>query len=65
MSTMITTTRASKLLGVSVGRIRQLIYEGKLDAVMIGRDWLINLEEIKNVKIYGKSGRPKKILEES
>ena len=66
MNEMITTPEAAHHLNLSMERIRQLISEGKLPGSRkIGRDWLIPLKEIKNVKVYNKSGRPKKILGKS
>jgi excisionase family DNA binding protein len=48
------------VLGVSVRRVRALIAEKKLIAHRVGRDYAIEEQALKNVKVYGKSGRPKK-----
>lgn len=37
----INTLEASKILGVSQRRVEQLCQEGKLDAIMVSRRWLI------------------------
>lgn len=55
-----TTTQAAQFLGISVRRVRQLIECGKLKAEKYGRDWMIPMEEMNNVKVYGKPGRPRK-----
>ena len=51
------TAASAKRLGITDGRIRQLILKGKLKADKTGRDWLIlpaDLDAIKNRK----PGRP-------
>ena len=58
-----TTNDASKLLGVSRGRIVQLISEGVLRAEKPGRDWLINTKDISRARHRARPGRPK--LEQS
>ena len=58
---VITTQEAANRLGISVIRVRQLIWEGKLYATKFGRDWMIPIKELDDVKIYGKPGRPKKV----
>ena len=60
MDEMITTSDAATILNLTIGRVRQLIYEGKLPAYRLGRDWLINENDLWKVKVYGKPGRPKK-----
>ena len=59
---VMTTNQVAQFLGISVRRVRQLIECGKLKATKYGRDWMIPLEEMNNVKVYGKVGRPKKRL---
>jgi excisionase family DNA binding protein len=51
----ITTGRAAEILGVSPGRIRQLILAGLLRAEKVGRDHLLDPAE---VKFYDESRRP-------
>lgn len=36
-----TTGEAGRELGISPGRVRQLVQEGRLRGVKVGRDWLI------------------------
>ena len=53
------TTQAAKELGLSTGRLRQLILAGRLKAEKIGRTWLIlprDLDAIRNRP----TGRPPK-----
>jgi excisionase family DNA binding protein len=56
---MIDTNAAAEHLGVSRMRVVQLIGEGRLPAVKVGRDWLIYPVDLKLVKDR-KVGRPRK-----
>ena len=58
---LLSTKDAAEKLGISERRIRQLINENKLKAHKLGRDYAIEVEELKHVQIYGKAGRPKTI----
>lgn len=60
---MITTNEAASLLGVTVQRIHQFISEGRLPAQKLGRDYIINDEDLKLVEVR-KPGRPPKPTEE-
>ena len=42
----LTTSEAAKKLGVSPGRVRQLVVDGRLPVVRIGRDNLIRLADL-------------------
>lgn len=53
----ITTKQAADRLGVSVGRVRQLIAEGRLPAQKVGRDNLIDEKDLELVADR-KPGRP-------
>ena len=44
----ITTEKAAEILGVSRSRILALINEGRIHAEKVGRDWIIDPEEIDN-----------------
>jgi excisionase family DNA binding protein len=57
---LISARDAATKLGVSDRRIRAMIKEGKIKAVNIGGGYVIEEKELKNVKIFGKAGRPKK-----
>jgi excisionase family DNA binding protein len=57
---LLTTKDAAERLGVTVGRIHQLIQEERLPAEKAGRDYLINEKDLKLVKDR-KPGRPKKL----
>src|SRR4030095_468667 len=59
-SEQITTTEASKRLGVTPERIYQLIEEGKLPARRFGIAWMINADDLPLVENRPKPGRPKK-----
>ncbi len=55
----ISTKEASEKLGVSVLRVQQLIWQGRLPAQKIGRDFVIDEKDLSLVK-NRKAGRPKK-----
>ena len=56
---LLTTKQAAERLGVSIGRIHQLINEGRLPAEKLGRDYVIREEDLKLVE-GRKVGRPPK-----
>jgi excisionase family DNA binding protein len=56
---LINTKKASKLLGVNVQRVRQLIAAGRLPAQKVGRDWVIRERDLSKVADR-KHGRPRK-----
>jgi len=51
---------AAEKLGVSARRVNQLIAENKLSAQKIGNQYVISEDDLGQVKIYGKPGRPTK-----
>ena len=55
---LLTTKEVSEKLGVSVGRVRQMVADGQLPATKIGRDNFIKETDLKLVK-ERKVGRPK------
>jgi len=56
---LISTKEAAEKLNVSPIRVRQLIHEGKLKANRVGRDYVIEENDLEAVQTYGKAGRPK------
>ncbi len=56
---LLNTQQAAERLGVDASRIRQLILEGRLPSAKIGRDHVINAEDLALVSDR-KLGRPKK-----
>ncbi len=54
----LSTKEVSEKLGVSVGRVRQMVADGQLPATKIGRDNFIKETDLKLVK-ERKVGRPK------
>jgi excisionase family DNA binding protein len=54
---------AAEKLGVSARRVNQLIEENKLPAQKVGNSYVINEDDLANVKTYGKAGRPPKVKE--
>ncbi|NOT60339.1 MAG: helix-turn-helix domain-containing protein [Acidobacteria bacterium] len=60
----LTSKEAAERLGVSVGRIRQLVVSGELPAEKFGRDLMIKDADLDSIKVYGKPGRPPKPKDE-
>ena len=56
---IIGTTEAAKRLGVNASRVRALIDSGRLKAMKVGREWLIDPKDLAAVKDR-KVGRPRK-----
>lgn len=61
---LVNTKQAAERLGVSVARIQQWIWDGRLPAIRPGRDYLINLKDLDNI-IEFRRGRPKKAKTET
>jgi excisionase family DNA binding protein len=59
MAELLTTKEAAERLGVTAGRVRQMIVDGQLPAVKMGRDNFINEADLKLVE-GRKPGRPRK-----
>lgn len=57
---MLTTSEAAAHLGVTVQRVHQLIKDGMLTAQKVGRDYIINGDDLKSVENRPKVGRPPK-----
>lgn len=56
---LISTKEAAEKLGVSTLRVQQLIWDGRLPAQKVGRDYVIDESNLKLVKDR-KPGRPRK-----
>jgi excisionase family DNA binding protein len=57
---IIGTAEAARRLGVSPNRVRALISSGRLKATRVGREWLVNPQDLVAVK-KRIPGRPKSI----
>ena len=60
MNGWLTTQQAADKLGVTQGRIRQLILSGDLPSEKVGRDRMIREEDLKLIEKRPGRGRPKK-----
>jgi excisionase family DNA binding protein len=60
---LLTTKQAAERLGISDRRVRKMIEDGNLPAHKLGRELAIEEESLKDVKVYGKPGRPPKMKE--
>jgi excisionase family DNA binding protein len=60
---LISTKQAAQRLGISMLRVQQLIRADRLPAYKIGRDYVIDEEDLKRVAIR-KVGRPPKKVPE-
>jgi excisionase family DNA binding protein len=56
---LITTPEVAERLGVTLARVQQLIWEGRLPAQKVGRDYVINEDDLRLVADR-KVGRPRK-----
>ncbi|HEX8289806.1 MAG TPA: helix-turn-helix domain-containing protein [Pyrinomonadaceae bacterium] len=57
---LLTTQETAQLLGLTDGRVRQMILDGTIPAEKFGRQNMIKRSDAEKVKVYGKVGRPKK-----
>lgn len=57
----LTTKQAAEKLGLSVGRIQQLVAVGRLPSVKVGRDRFILEKDLELVGERKRTGRPPKI----
>lgn len=55
----LTTDQAATILSVSRRRVEALIAAGRLHALKLGRDWVINPADLEAVKVR-RAGRPRK-----
>jgi excisionase family DNA binding protein len=62
---LLSTSEAANKLGVTVGRVQQLIWDGLLPAQKVGRDYVINEDDLKLVENRPKVGRPPKAKAET
>jgi excisionase family DNA binding protein len=46
----VTTAQAAELTGYNVKYLRQLVRDGRIEARKVGRDWLVNLEDVLSYK---------------
>jgi excisionase family DNA binding protein len=56
---LLTTPEAAERLGITLARVQQLIWNGRLPAQKVGRDYVIQEEDLKLVSDR-KPGRPPK-----
>lgn len=61
---LLSTSEAADKLGVTIGRVQQLIWDGLLPAQKVGRDYVINEDDLKLVENRPKVGRPPKTKDE-
>lgn len=62
MNGLLTTQQVAEKLGVTAGRVRQMIIDGQLPATKMGRDNFIKESDLKLVEVR-KVGRPPKSVE--
>jgi excisionase family DNA binding protein len=60
---LLSTVEVASELGVTIGRVQQLIWAGLLPAQKVGRDYVINEDDLKLVQSRPKVGRPPKKIE--
>jgi excisionase family DNA binding protein len=57
---LLSTSEVAERLKISKQHARALITEGKLPATKVGRDWVVNSDDLKLVANRPKRGRPRK-----
>jgi excisionase family DNA binding protein len=59
----VTTSEAARDLGLTVGRVRQLLESGQLPGRKMGRDWVIRRADVNRFKSLppGTRGRPRRV----
>jgi excisionase family DNA binding protein len=57
---LLSTSEVAERLKISKQHARALINEGKLPATKVGRDWVVNSDDLKLVANRPKRGRPRK-----
>jgi excisionase family DNA binding protein len=62
---LLSTAEAAVKLGVTIGRVQQLIWDGLLPAQKVGRDYVINEDDLRLVEDRPRVGRPPKSKEET
>ena len=61
MTKELLTPEAAQRLGVTIGRVNQLIWAGILSARKIGRDWLVDADSVARYQVNRKPpGRRRK-----
>jgi excisionase family DNA binding protein len=62
---LITTIKASLILKITPVRVRQLIKDGQLKSVKVGRDHLLDNDEVEQYNANGRrsGGRPRKKMQ--
>jgi len=61
---LLTTRETAQLLGLSDGRVRRMILDGIIKSKKFGRSNMIKKSDAEKVRVYGKVGRPKKLVAE-
>jgi excisionase family DNA binding protein len=61
---LLTTKETAQLLGLSAGRVRRMILDGLIKSEKFGRSNMIKKSDAEKVRVYGKVGRPKKVVTE-
>jgi excisionase family DNA binding protein len=59
---LVTTEQAAALLGVTPGRVRHYLADGRLPGQKLGRDWLILVSDLEKIETHQgwPKGRPRK-----
>lgn len=60
MSSVLTVKQAAGFLGLSAPRVYRLIWDGRLAARKLGRDYVINAEDLRTLRRFP-HGRPRKV----
>ena len=60
MDELLTTAEAAKKLGLTVRAVQKMIQAGRLQAKLVGRDYIISATSLNNIERKSRAGRPPK-----
>jgi excisionase family DNA binding protein len=61
MGQLLSTVQAAEALGLSLGRVQQFIWSGRLPAMLVGKNYVLREEDVRAFKRRPrKVGRPRK-----
>jgi excisionase family DNA binding protein len=65
MDELLTTAEAAKKLGLTVRAVQKMIQAGRLQAKLVGRDYIISAASLNNIERKSRAGRPPKAKAET
>ena len=65
MDELLTTAEAAQKLGLTVRAVQKMIQAGRLEAKLVGRDYIISAASLLNIERKSRAGRPPKAKAEA